>query len=88
MTGISENGEQPILNVEGDLVALGPLRRDLLPLYTRWINVHYTKKATSSTPVHNRVVRVTANGSKVTRAARSSSCSSTTTPPSTTWVVL
>lgn len=28
----------PILNVEGDLVALGPLRRDLLPLYQRWIN--------------------------------------------------
>lgn len=38
MTGDGENGEQPILNVEGDLVALGPLRRDLLPLYTRWIN--------------------------------------------------
>jgi len=33
-----ESGEPPTLNVEGDLVALGPLRRDLLPLYTRWIN--------------------------------------------------
>jgi RimJ/RimL family protein N-acetyltransferase len=33
-----ENSESPILNVEGDLVALGPLRRELLPLYTRWIN--------------------------------------------------
>jgi hypothetical protein len=32
------DSEAPILNVEGDLVALGPLRRDLLPLYTRWIN--------------------------------------------------
>lgn len=32
------DSEPPILNVEGDLVALGPLRRDLLPLYTRWIN--------------------------------------------------
>jgi hypothetical protein len=30
--------EAPILNVEGDLVALGPLRRDLLPIYTQWIN--------------------------------------------------
>ncbi len=38
MTGAPENSAQPILNVEGDLVALGPLRRDLLPLYTRWIN--------------------------------------------------
>jgi diamine N-acetyltransferase len=30
--------EQPILNVVGDKVALGPLRRDLLPLYTKWFN--------------------------------------------------
>ena len=30
--------EQPVLNVVGELVALGPLRRDLLPLYWRWIN--------------------------------------------------
>lgn len=32
------DGEQPILNIVGELVALGPLRRDLLPLYQRWIN--------------------------------------------------
>ncbi len=39
MTGEStENNGGPILNIEGDLVALGPLRRDLLPLYQRWIN--------------------------------------------------
>src|SRR3712207_8409157 len=30
--------ERPILNVTGERVALGPLRRDLLPLYQRWIN--------------------------------------------------
>lgn len=30
--------ERPILNLAGDLVALGPLRRDLLALYQRWIN--------------------------------------------------
>jgi RimJ/RimL family protein N-acetyltransferase len=30
--------DQPILNVVGQKVALGPLRRDLLPLYQRWIN--------------------------------------------------
>lgn len=29
---------QPILNIVGELVALGPLRRELLPLYGRWIN--------------------------------------------------
>jgi diamine N-acetyltransferase len=31
-------GERPVLNIEGGLVALGPLRRDLLALYQRWIN--------------------------------------------------
>jgi|DewCreStandDraft_1066081.scaffolds.fasta_scaffold03385_4 RimJ/RimL family protein N-acetyltransferase len=28
----------PIVNIVGERVALGPLRRDLLPLYLRWIN--------------------------------------------------
>lgn len=32
------DGEQSILNIVGELVALGPLRRDLLPIYQRWIN--------------------------------------------------
>jgi diamine N-acetyltransferase len=27
-----------ILNIEGELVALGPLRREHIPLYLRWIN--------------------------------------------------
>ena len=30
--------ERPLISVEGDRVALGPMRRDLLPLYQRWIN--------------------------------------------------
>ena len=30
--------EQPIVTIEGKRVALGPLRRDLLPLYQRWMN--------------------------------------------------
>jgi RimJ/RimL family protein N-acetyltransferase len=38
MANASENAGHPILNIEGDLVGLGPLRRDLLPLYQRWIN--------------------------------------------------
>ena len=39
MTGEStDSNGGPILNIEGDLVALGPLRRDLLPLYQSWIN--------------------------------------------------
>ena len=28
----------PIVNIVGDLVALGPLRRDLIPVYQRWVN--------------------------------------------------
>jgi len=32
------SSESPIINITGDKVALGPLRRDLLPLYERWIN--------------------------------------------------
>ena len=32
------DGERPILNIEGELVALGPIRRDLIPTYQRWMN--------------------------------------------------
>ena len=31
-------GQPPIVNIVGERVALGPLRRDLVPLYQRWIN--------------------------------------------------
>ena len=30
--------EQPVVTIEGERIALGPLRRDLLPLYQRWMN--------------------------------------------------
>jgi RimJ/RimL family protein N-acetyltransferase len=30
--------EQPIVNIEGALVALGPLQREHLPRYVRWMN--------------------------------------------------
>ncbi|HEY7033548.1 MAG TPA: GNAT family protein [Thermomicrobiales bacterium] len=30
--------ERPILNIVGECIALGPLRRELIPLYTRWQN--------------------------------------------------
>jgi diamine N-acetyltransferase len=34
------DGQQPapILNITGDKVALGPLRRDLMPFYQKWFN--------------------------------------------------
>lgn len=31
-------GQPPVVNIVGERVALGPLRRDLLPLYQRWVN--------------------------------------------------
>ena len=33
-----------IINIEGELVALGPIRRELIPLYQRWINDFETTK--------------------------------------------
>jgi len=38
MGDVGESAGRPVLNIEGEHVALGPLRRDLLPLYQRWIN--------------------------------------------------
>jgi len=35
---VVEPGDQPILNLVGEKVALGPIRRDLLAVYQRWIN--------------------------------------------------
>lgn len=31
-------GARPIVNIQGERVALGPPRRDLLPTYQRWLN--------------------------------------------------
>ena len=35
---VQPDERQPIINIAGEKVALGPLRRDLIPLYLRWIN--------------------------------------------------
>jgi RimJ/RimL family protein N-acetyltransferase len=48
---MGENSERPILNIEGDLVALGPLRRELLPLYQRWINNLATMRTLGLAPL-------------------------------------
>src|SRR5690349_6456589 len=36
--GQPEIGGHPIVNIVGELVALGPLRREFLPFYLRWRN--------------------------------------------------
>jgi RimJ/RimL family protein N-acetyltransferase len=38
MTMNEATDQNPIVNIRGERVALGPIRRDLLPLYQRWIN--------------------------------------------------
>ena len=37
--------QRPVVSVEGERVALGPLRRELLPLYARWNNDFVTTRA-------------------------------------------
>ncbi|MGH2558052.1 MAG: GNAT family N-acetyltransferase [Thermomicrobiales bacterium] len=43
--------EAPIVNIVGELVALGPARRDLLPLYQRWVNDFQTMRNIGIPPV-------------------------------------
>jgi RimJ/RimL family protein N-acetyltransferase len=42
--------DAPILNIEGELVALGPLRREHIPLYLRWINDFGTSRTLGVPP--------------------------------------
>ncbi|MFN8663917.1 MAG: GNAT family protein [Thermomicrobiales bacterium] len=35
---MSERADAPIINFQGDLVGLGPIRREYIPLYQRWMN--------------------------------------------------
>ena len=46
----SSIAERPIINIEGELVALGPLRRDLLPTYHRWISDFGTGRTLGVSP--------------------------------------
>lgn len=43
--------EQPIVNIIGESVALGPMRRDLIPLYQRWINDFATVRNLGVPPI-------------------------------------
>jgi RimJ/RimL family protein N-acetyltransferase len=36
--GAAVGAERPVVNIVGERVALGPLRRDLVPRYQRWVN--------------------------------------------------
>jgi RimJ/RimL family protein N-acetyltransferase len=45
----ARDSERPLVNIVGALVALGPLRRDLLPSYQAWIN-HFGTVRNLTTP--------------------------------------
>src|SRR5687767_11237427 len=44
------NNDPPTINIEGELVALGPPRRDLLPVYLRWVNDFGTARTLAIQP--------------------------------------
>lgn len=41
---------ETILNITGQRVALGPLRRDLVPLYTKWRNDFFVQRTSGDVP--------------------------------------
>lgn len=42
--------EVPVVNIVGERVALGPLRRDLIPVYQRWHNDFYAQRTYGDLP--------------------------------------
>jgi len=47
---MQSDAERPIVNIVGERVALGPMRRDLLPLYQRWFNDFSTLRTLAIPP--------------------------------------
>ena len=43
--------EAPILNIEGELVSLGPIRREHIPHYVRWVNDFGTTRFLGIRPI-------------------------------------
>ncbi len=50
--------DQPIINITGELIALGPIRRDLIPLYNRWVNDFEVQRTFGDLP-HGRTIEAT-----------------------------
>lgn len=55
-----ESYERPILNIVGEKVALGPLRRDQIPLHARWTNDFFVQRTYGDPPLPRTIERVTA----------------------------
>ena len=48
-------GPQPILNIVGEKVALGPFRRELLALYLKWVNDFEVTRGVGLIPPQNHL---------------------------------
>ncbi len=51
--------EQPVINITGEQIALGPLRRDLIPTYMRWFNDLETDRTQGDLPGPRTIERAT-----------------------------
>jgi diamine N-acetyltransferase len=61
MEKMSDKGrEQPIINITGDFVALGPIRRDLIPIYNRWVNDFQVQRTFGDLPYGRTIEATTA----------------------------
>ena len=60
MSSQTSENEQPIVNITGQSVALGPLRRDLIPTYERWFNDFGTARTQGDLPGPRTTERATA----------------------------
>jgi diamine N-acetyltransferase len=54
------NQDHPVVNITGDLVALGPLYRDLIPTIQRWFNDFDTDRTQGDIPGPRTLERTTA----------------------------
>ncbi len=54
---MAERDEMPIVNIVGEAVALGPLRRDLVPVYARWMNDLAVVKNSGTPPLPMTIER-------------------------------
>ncbi len=56
----TELPETPIVNIVGEKVALGPLRRENIPLHTRWMNDFFVLRTFGEVPQPRTIERQTA----------------------------
>lgn len=77
--------ETPIVTITGEAVALGPLCRDLLPTYTRWMNDLSVVKNLGAPPIPMTIER---EADWYERAAKSDDTASFTIYERATWTPL